>query len=264
MELPLSRFPHSTCTSCLCKMWHTANSHLEPYAHVQRVKVHCSTRALLLALPVSHTPQQQGWAESKELAAVHTRCGENRCTSSMGQQSTVWRAHLVTQISYTWTLVFQKSLIPPICWRCSSSSCPVSFAIPLQPFSTVCLLYNCWSPQEVFPHTRKQGARCSPMPTNCLLTSGRHTLPFGRAYHKHPISPTNHSTEIQINPRLEAAFICSSICILCKWSKPHLEGFLCSTNTKQLTFAFIITIIIIYYLIITYCLWGLAIVLQIS
>lgn len=142
---------------------------------------------------------------------------------------------------------------------------PCFFCHPtLALYYCVCLLYNCWSPQEVFPHTRKQGARCSPMPTNCLLTSGRHTLPFGRAYHKHPISPTNHSTEIQINPRLEATFICSSICILCKWSKPHLEGFLCSSNTKQLTFAFIITIIIIYYLIIIYCLWGLAIVLQIS
>lgn len=192
MELPLSRFPHSTCTGCLCKMWHTANSHLEPCAHVQRVKVHCSTRALLLALPVSHTPQQQGWAESKELAAVHTRCGENGCTSSMGQQSTVWRAHLVTQISYTWTLVFQKSLIPPIRWRCSSSSCPVSFAIPLQPFTTV---FVCFTTAGVHkkcfptPGNRERGVLPCPL-IACWHLGGTHSLLEGHTTNTQYHQPT--------------------------------------------------------------------------
>lgn len=126
----------------------------------------------------------------------------------------------------------------------------------------VCLLYNCSSPREAHGENREWGVLLCIL-TACWHRGGTRSLLEGHTMNTQHHQPTTQQ-KYKYNPHLEAAFICSSICILCKWSKPHLEGFLCSSNTKQLTFVFIITIIIIYYLIIIYCLWGLAIVLQIS
>lgn len=110
-----------------------------------------------LSAPVPHTHHSsRARLNPSEFAAAHTSCGEKGWTSSMGQQSTMGRSHLVTQISYTWALpkitvtTHMLKMLQQLTWM-QSLLC-FFHIIPLQPFTTV---FVCFTTAQV--HKRRTG-----------------------------------------------------------------------------------------------------------